>query len=286
MKPPDQIFRKPRHIRLGKKLLSIGKPLIMGIINVTPDSFYDGGMYQTGEMVRMKAGRLLEEGAAIIDIGACSTRPGSVEPDESTERNRLDEALSVMRTNYPEAIVSVDTYRSGIAEWAVREHGVQMINDVSGGNQDPHMFDIIGKLRVAYVLMHMQGIPRNMQDSPRYTDVVAEISGFFSSRIKELTDRGASDIILDPGFGFGKTLNHNYELLSRLDEFRMFERPLLVGLSRKSMIYSVIRGVPESSLNGTTALNTVALLKSADILRVHDVKQAQECIQLVDQFNF
>jgi dihydropteroate synthase len=231
----------------------------------------------------MKAGRMLEDGAAILDVGACSTRPGSVEPDEETEKERLDLALAAIRSEYPGSVISVDTYRSAIAEWAVKEHGVQMINDVTGGNRDPRMFSTIGRLRVAYVLMHMLGSPRTMQDNPRYSDVVSDISLFFAARIRELEKSGVADIIIDPGFGFGKTLDHNYELLSRLHGFRMFERPLLVGLSRKSMIYSVLNGAPESSLNGTTALNALALIKGVDILRVHDVKQAHECIQLIDR---
>jgi len=283
MIPSGQIFLKPRYIRIGDRLLSFEKPLIMGIINVTPDSFYDGGMYQTREMVRLKAGRMLEDGAAILDVGACSTRPGSIEPDEETEKERLDLALTAIRSEHPDSVISVDTYRSGIAEWAVKEHGVQMINDVSGGNQDSKMFDTIGKLRLAYVVMHMLGAPRTMQDNPQYSDVVNEISHFFAARIRALTESGVADIILDPGFGFGKTLEHNYDLLARLSEFRLFERPLLVGLSRKSMIYNILKGAPESSLNGTTVVNTLALLKGADILRVHDVKQAHECIQLIDK---
>jgi len=277
---------KPRSIRIGDRLLYFDKPLIMGIINVTPDSFYDGGMYQTRELVRMKAGRMLEDGAAILDVGACSTRPGSIEPDEETEKERLNLALTVIRPEHPDSLISVDTYRSGIAEWAVKEHGVQMINDVSGGNQDPKMFETIGRLRVAYVLMHMLGSPRIMQDNPQYADVVNDISLFFAARIRQLTELGVADIILDPGFGFGKTLDHNFDLLARLPEFRLFARPLMVGLSRKSMIYNVLNGAPESSLNGTTVINSLALIKGADILRVHDVKQAHECIQLIDKIKF
>lgn len=255
----------------------------MGIINVTPDSFYDGGMYQTRELIRMKAVRMLEDGASILDVGACSTRPGSIEPDEKTEKERLNLALMVIRSEHPDSLISVDTYRSNIAEWAVKQHGVQMINDVSGGNQDPEMFKTIGRLRVAYVLMHMLGSPRTMQNNPHYADVVNDISLFFAARIRQLTELGVADIILDPGFGFGKTLDDNYDLLTRLPEFRMFERPLMVGLSRKSMIYNVLKGAPESSLNGTTVINSLALIKGADILRVHDVRQAHECIQLIDK---
>jgi dihydropteroate synthase len=270
-------------MRIGNQLRSAGKPLIMGIINVTPDSFYDGGMYQTREMVMMKAARMIEDGADILDVGACSTRPGSVEPDEITEMERLGLALDAIRTELPEAVISVDTFRASIAGWAVQEYGVQVINDVSGGNRDDKMFETVGRTGVAYVLMHMLGSPATMQDNPVYPDVVQDISRFFAARIRELRSFGVSDIILDPGFGFGKTLDHNYELLSRLAEFDMFELPVLVGLSRKSMIYNVLGGVPQSSLNGTTALNALALLQGAAILRVHDVKQAHECIQLLER---
>lgn len=275
------LFAKPRMIRFGDRLVSLEKPLIMGILNVTPDSFYDGGKYQTRDKLRARADRMLEEGASILDIGACSTRPGSVEPDEETEKERLDLALSVVRSEWPDSVISVDTFRSGIAEWAVQEYGVQMINDVSGGSRDSGMIETIGKLRVTFVLMHMQGSPVTMQDNPQYTDVVEEISGFFASRIRELTASAVSDIILDPGFGFGKTPDHNYELLSRLSEFRCFERPVMVGLSRKSMICHVLNCTPEFSLNGTTVVNTLALLNGADILRVHDVREAHDCIQLI-----
>jgi dihydropteroate synthase len=283
MIPTGQILNIPGYLRAGNRLLSFEKPLIMGIINVTPDSFYDGGMYQSRDMIRMKAGRMLEEGASILDVGACSTRPGASEPDEETEKSRLNLALTAIRESFPDSVISVDTCRSGIAEWSVNEHGVHIINDVSGGNRDPAMFETIGRLRVAYVLMHMQGSPRTMQNHPQYTDVVSEISLFFAESIRKLSQSGVSDILLDPGFGFGKTVDHNYELLGRLNEFKIFGKPLLVGLSRKSMICKVLNCAPESALNGTTVVNTVALLKGAGILRVHDVKQANECIQLIEK---
>jgi dihydropteroate synthase len=277
------IFNKQRYLRAGDRLLSLDKPLIMGIINATPDSFYDGGMYQSPNLMRMKAARMLEDGADILDVGACSTRPGSIEPDEATEKSRLDSALKEIRREFPDAVISVDTYRSAIAEWAVKEYGVQIINDVSGGNQDQAMLATIGRLRVSYVLMHMLGLPRTMQDNPVYRDIVNDISLFFADRIKQLSELGTGDIIIDPGFGFGKTIDQNYNLLDRTAEFRMFDKPILIGLSRKSMIYNVLKSAPESALNGTTVLNAVALLKGADILRVHDVKQASECIQLIDK---
>jgi len=286
MTTADPIFSKPRTIRIHDRLLTLDKPLIMGIINATPDSFYDGGMYQSGELISLRGTRMLEDGADILDVGACSTRPGSSEPDEETEKKRLNMALKALRFSHPDVIISVDTYRSGIAEWAVKEYNVQMINDISGGNQDHKMVSTIGKLRVCYILMHMLGSPRTMQENPNYSDVVNEISLFFASRIRDLTQAGVADIIIDPGFGFGKSIEHNFNLLSRLPEFSIFERPILVGMSRKSMIYKVLKGAPETSLNGTTVVNTLALLKGADILRVHDVKQVNECIQLIDKIKF
>jgi dihydropteroate synthase len=282
MAQSGQIFRKSQNIRIGDRLLSIEKPLIMGILNVTPDSFYDGGMYQTKDLIKIRVKNMLEDGADILDVGACSTRPGSIEPDSETEKQRLDLALNTIRSEYPDSVISVDTYRACIAEWAVREYGVQMINDISGGAQDEAMIPMIGKLRVAYVLMHIQESPRIMQVNPHYSDVFHDVSRYFAERMRVLTESGVADIILDPGFGFGKSLEHNYDLLGRLSDFRMFDRPLLVGISRKSMIYKILKGAPESSLNGTTVINTIALLKGADILRVHDVKQAHECLRLIE----
>jgi len=274
---------RPYLIRVGNQLLSLERPVVMGIINVTPDSFYDGGRYDTAEMARLKAGQMLADGASMIDVGACSTRPGSPPVDQETEKERLKPVLHNIRKSYPEAVISVDTFRSSIASWVVKEFDVQIINDVSGGRLDPDMFRTIGRLKVPYVLMHMQGTPNSMQNNPVYQDIVGDILVFFYERLSELRSYGVSDIILDPGFGFGKTIDHNYELLSRLDEFAMFDMPLLVGMSRKSMIYKVLNNSPESALNGTSVLNTVALLHGASILRVHDVKQAVEAINLVQK---
>lgn len=282
----SHISTKYHSIRIGDHLVELQKPLVMGILNVTPDSFYDGGMYQTRDMIRMRAQRMVDEGADLLDIGACSTRPGSQEPEEEQEQARLEMALTAIRENLPDTILSVDTFRSGIARWAVHDFGVQIINDISGGSRDPEMFTTVGQLGVPYVLMHMQGTPETMQLDPRYGDVIGDISHFFADRILSLTRAGVADIILDPGFGFGKTLSHNYELLSKLEEFALFNRPLLVGISRKSMIYKALNGAPESSLNGTTALHALALLKGAGILRVHDVKQAVECVNLLSRINY
>jgi len=283
MKTDAQKMFTQSPLRLGNKLIMTDQPLIMGILNVTPDSFYDGGRYLGDEMARVQANRLLEEGADILDVGACSSRPGAVEPDASEERKRLDRALSIIRSDFPEAVLSVDTYRSSIAEWAIRNYNVQVINDISGGNLDPDMFLTAGRNRTVYILMHMLGNPRIMQENPVYSDVIGDISLFFSDRINRLTDAGVTDIWIDPGFGFGKTLDHNYDLLAGLDRFRIFNRPIVVGVSRKSMIYKILNGVPETSLNGSSVLHTAALLKGADVLRTHDVKQAKECIQLVNR---
>jgi len=283
MKTDAQKMFTQSPLRLGNKLIMTDQPLIMGILNVTPDSFYDGGRYLSDEMARVQANRLMEEGADILDVGACSSRPGAVEPDASEERERLDMALSVIRSDFPEAVLSVDTYRSSIAEWAIKNYNVQVINDISGGNLDPDMFLTAGRNRTVYILMHMLGNPRIMQENPVYSDVIGDISHFFSDRINRLTDAGVMDIWIDPGFGFGKTLDHNYDLLAGLNRFRIFDRPIVVGVSRKSMIYKVLNGVPETSLNGTSVLHTAALLKGADVLRTHDVKQAKECIQLVNR---
>jgi len=283
MKTDAQKMFTQSPLRLGNKLIMTDQPLIMGILNVTPDSFYDGGRYLGDEMARVQANRLLEEGADILDVGACSSRPGAVEPDASEERKRLDRALSIIRSDFPEAVLSVDTYRSSIAEWAIRNYNVQVINDISGGNLDIDMFLTAGRNRTVYILMHMLGNPRIMQENPVYSDVIGDISLFFSDRINRLTDAGVTDIWIDPGFGFGKTLDHNYDLLAGLDRFRIFNRPIVVGVSRKSMIYKILNGVPETSLNGSSVLHTAALLKGADVLRTHDVKQAKECIQLVNR---
>jgi len=263
--------------------MSMDRPMVMGILNVTPDSFYDGGRYETGEMVRLRASRMISEGADILDIGACSTRPGAQEPDMETERSRLDLALSILRADYPDIILSVDTYRSEIADWAIEAYNIQIINDVSGGEMDPRMYSVVGRHRVTYILMHMLGIPRTMQVNPVYREVTGDVIRTLATRVNALEQAGVSDIWIDPGFGFGKSLDDNFSLLDHLHDFQIFERPLVVGLSRKSMIYRALDTAPEAALNGTTVLHTVALLKNADILRVHDVKQAIECIHLIEK---
>jgi dihydropteroate synthase len=262
------------------KQLDLSHPVVMGILNVSPDSFYDGGKYPDLATQVEQAGRMLDAGAAIIDIGGISTRPGAPEVDEEDELLRVMPALNIILKIYPDCLVSVDTYRPSIAKTAA-EHGAFMINDIYGGMYDPKMLPLIAKLNIPYVVMHMKGSPQNMQADPQYGDVVAEISYFFDAQLRKLEEMGFRKLILDPGFGFGKTIGHNFEVLSRFPEFTYHGYPLMAGLSRKSMISRVLGTDPADTLNGTTVLNTVALLKGASILRVHDVKEAMEAIKLV-----
>ncbi len=256
----------------------------MGILNVTPDSFYDGGRYDTEKEWLKQAEKMLGEGADIIDIGVVSTRPGTKEYSAKEEMEKLLPVLKSVKKKFPGIIISVDTYRSGVAE-ASADNGADMINDISGGTLDEKMFEIIAKLNLPYILMHIQGSPENMQKNPVYDDVVREIITFFSSQLNKLKKFGINDVIIDPGFGFGKTLDHNYTILGKLEMFRIFELPLLVGVSRKSMINKLLNISPDEALNGTTALNTIALLKGASILRVHDVKEAVQCVRIVEKLN-
>ncbi|WP_234445716.1 dihydropteroate synthase [Carboxylicivirga marina] len=274
---------KEHIINLKGELKSLSSPLVMGILNITPDSFFDGGKYQLQHDIEKRCEQILAEGGEIIDIGAYSSRPGAIHIDEKEEVKRLTEALSWIRKSFPEAILSVDTFRSSVSQLVVGDFGVDMINDISGGTMDDAMFKTIGELGVPYIMMHMQGTPQNMQLNPNYKDLIGDISLFFAQQVKKLASFGAKDIILDPGFGFGKTLEHNYQLLNELRQFELLGLPLLVGVSRKSMIYKLLDVLPQDALNGTTALNTVALLNGANILRVHDVKEAVECINLVRQ---
>ncbi|MBR5804211.1 MAG: dihydropteroate synthase [Bacteroidaceae bacterium] len=274
---------RPYTINVNGRLMQLDKPKVMGILNLSEDSFYASVSAPTREKVFSRVEKILSEGADIIDVGACSTRPGSSGVTLEEEMQALRMALPIIRELSPEAVVSVDTYRADVAAMCVEEYGVSMINDISAGEMDNRMFDTIARLRVPYIIMHMQGTPDTMQVNPQYTDVVDEVVTYLARRANELHDRGVADVIIDPGFGFGKTLEHNYQLMSRLEELHLLEMPLLVGISRKSMIYRLLDTTPEHSLNGTTALNTVALMKGAHILRVHDVKACRECIQMVEK---
>lgn len=271
----------PKYININGQLLDLSVPRVMGILNVTPDSFFSGSRNQTREEIAARAARILEEGADIIDIGAYSSRPNAEHITAEQEMERLRMALEIINKNHPDAVLSVDTFRAGVARECVKEYGVAIINDIAAGEMDADMFDTVAELNVPYIMMHMQGTPQNMQQQPHYENVVKEVFLYFARKVQQLQERGVKDIILDPGFGFGKTVEHNYALMAYLEDFRIFELPVLVGVSRKSMITRLLGVSPDEALNGTTALNTVSLLKGADIIRVHDVKQAVETVKIV-----
>lgn len=270
----------PYTLDLRGKGFKLSQPKVMGILNVTPDSFYTESRKQTDYEIETRIRQMMEEGADILDIGAYSSRPFADDVSPEKEMQRLRQGLSILRKLYPEAIVSVDTFRADVARMCVEEYGVQIVNDISGGRLDPEMFKTVAQLGVPYILTHMKGTPQTMQKAPYYEDVMKEVCSFFQSNIRELQDAGVKDIILDPGFGFGKTVEHNYQILHNLDELHMFHLPLLAGFSRKSMIWKVLNITPEEALNGTTVLNTISLLKGTHILRVHDVKECVEVIKL------
>lgn len=267
--------------KIGDQELDLSHPVVMGILNVTPDSFYDGGSYLGEYGIIKRIHEIVEEGASIIDVGAYSTRPGAAFVDAKEEVARLMPAVELIRKYYPRMVISVDTFRASVAEEVNTCLGTVIVNDISGGTMDEAMFDYIIKAKVPYILMHIQGTPRTMQTDPKYGNVVEEVRQFWQERVKILNQGGVEKIILDPGFGFGKTLSHNYQLLNSLDTFQDLDYPLLVGISRKSMIYKALGGTPAEALNGTTVLNTISLLKGASILRVHDVREAAEAVKLV-----
>ena len=271
-----------KYINVNGSLLDLSVPCVMGILNITPDSFYAGSRMQTEAEITARAQQILDEGAGIIDIGAYSSRPNAenVSPHEEMERLRM--GLEILRKTRPGAVISVDTFRADVARMCVEEYGVAIINDIAAGEMDTDMFRTVAELNVPYIMMHMQGTPQNMQKHPHYDNVLKEVFLYFAQKVQQLRDLGMKDIILDPGFGFGKTVEHNYELLAHLEEFRVFELPLLVGVSRKSMIYRLLGGTPQDALNGTTVLDTICLLKGADILRVHDVREAVETVKIVE----
>ena len=275
---------KRKYINCGDRLVDISAPVTMGILNITPDSFYDGGKYLNEESVLHHVNKMLEDGAAIIDIGAQSTRPRAGLIDAEEEWERLNPLLKILRDKFPAAIFSVDTFYSIVAEKAI-DNGADIINDISAGTIDEKMYDIIIRYKIPYIIMHMQGTPQTMQENPLYKKIVNDIMDFLIGKIKTLTDKGVYDIIIDPGFGFGKTLEHNYELLYSLELFNMLERPIMAGFSRKSMISKVLNAKTNDALNGTTVLNTIALMKGVNILRVHDVKEAVESIKIFNKYS-
>ena len=263
-------------------MLDLSTPCVMGILNLTPDSFYTHSCMETDEAIAARTHQIVDEGAAIVDVGAYSSRPGAADVSAGEEMARLRRGLEIIRREVPEAVVSVDTFRADVARMCVEEYGVAIVNDISAGELDKDMFATVAELRVPYVMMHMLGRPQDMQQASHYDNVVREVFLYFARKVQQLRDMGAYDLVLDPGFGFGKTLEHNYELMARLEEFSVFELPLLVGISRKSMIYKLLGISPEEALNGTTVLHTIALQKGADILRVHDVRQAVEAVRIVE----
>ena len=271
-------------INANGQLIDLGTPQVMGILNVTPDSFYSGSRKQTETEIAERVEQILAEGGQMIDIGAYSSRPNADDVSTKEEMERLRRGLRILREKAPDAIVSVDTFRADVAKMCVEEYGVQIVNDISGGELDKEMFPTVARLGVPYVLMHMKGTPQTMQEAPHYDDLMKEVLLYFAEKIQQLRDLGQKDIILDPGFGFAKTLEHNYELLSHLEALQIFELPILVGVSRKSMIYKLLGTTAQDALNGTTVLNTICLMKGcANILRVHDVKECVEAVNIYQQ---
>lgn len=261
------------------RILHLDKPIVMGVLNVTPDSFYDGGRYVSEKEVLKQAELMLMEGATFIDVGGMSSKPGAEVIPEEEELSRVIGVIELIHRKFPEALLSIDTVRAKVAREAIAA-GASMVNDISAGGIDDQLFHTVRDLKVPYVLMHMQNLPKSMQIKPNYSDVVAEILDFLILKVNELKELGVVDVLIDPGFGFGKTVANNYELLNKLHVFKILEVPILVGLSRKSMIYKVLETTPDKALNGTTALHMVALQQGAKVLRVHDVKPAIETIEL------
>ncbi len=280
----DTLFSVKRTLNCGSAVIDFNQPRVMGILNLTPDSFYDGGRYMNEKDILLRTGKMLEEGADIIDVGAYSSRPGAEHISSEEEKNRLTGALKALRKEHPGILISVDTFRAEVASFVVNEFNVNIINDISSGMMDPEMISVIALLRVPYIMTHMKGTPQNMQVNPVYQDVSKEVLSFLSERIRKAVDEGVNDIIVDPGFGFGKSLDDNYKMLRELELFGVLGYPVVVGLSRKSMVYKFLKLTPEEALNGTTALNTLALQNGASILRVHDVKEAIQTIRLWSQY--
>jgi dihydropteroate synthase len=275
-----KFLKRKSSIQLGDTQIDLSIPIVMGIVNITPDSFYDGGKMEDETTMLKAIEQMIKHGVTVIDIGAVSTKPGAESISTKIELGRLLPAVEAIRKQFPEIPISIDTFRSWVAVRVIDEIGPIIINDISGGSLDSKMFETVGKLQMPYILSHIQGTPQTMQDNPEYVDLIKEISSYFAEKVKKLTKFGVKDVIVDPGFGFGKNLDHNYELLNRLDSFKVFQLPVMAGLSRKSMIWKALDVTPETALNGTTVANTLALMGGADILRVHDVKEAVEAIKI------
>ena len=271
-------------INCAGKLVDLSTPKIMGILNVTPDSFYDGGVHNSDKKILNHVEKMLNDGAVFIDIGGYSSRPNAINIDENEELNRVVPALELVNNKFPETIISIDTFRSKVAETCLNS-GASIINDISAGEMDKKMMKIVGKYKVPYIMMHMKGSPQNMIRETNYNDMLKEIIKYFSKKINQAVSYKINDMIIDPGFGFAKDLKQNYNLLSNMNLLKILDKPIMVGISRKSMIYQSLKTSAKESLNGTTVLNTVSLIKGASILRVHDVKEASECIKLISALN-
>jgi dihydropteroate synthase len=283
MRPQGTNFSSKFLLKANGKSLSLSRPAVMGIINLTPDSFYDGGTLSSQEEILQRAEKYINEGAAILDLGAVSTRPNAAEVSEDEEMRRLLPTLKLLRNTFPEIFISVDTYRSQVA-LAVAEEGADIINDISGGTFDAEIFKVVAKTKLPYVMMHIQGTPQTMQQNPHYKNVTKEVFDFLKSQVKKAKSAGIKQIITDVGFGFGKTVEHNFTLLKELKKFEKLDCPILVGLSRKSMVNKTLNVKSADALIGTTVLHTISLLNGANILRVHDVKEAVEVIKLIEAF--
>ncbi|WP_435654762.1 dihydropteroate synthase [Cellulophaga baltica] len=266
-------------------LIDITDPKIMGVLNCTPDSFYDGGKYKNETEIINQVQKMLVDGATFIDIGAYSSRPGALQVNEEEELKRIIPVVTLVLKEFPECKISIDTFRSKVAEACIQE-GAALINDISAGNLDLNMMSVVAKHQVPYIMMHMKGTPQDMQQNTNYTNLLTDILSYFSEKIATAHDKKINDLIIDPGFGFSKTIAQNYELMQKLELLKNTKKPLLVGISRKSMIYKILKTDAKNALNGTTSLNTIALLKGANILRVHDVKEASECIAIVQQLKY
>ena len=266
------------------QLIDLASPKVMGILNVTPNSFFDGGKYKTESVILSQVGKMLSDGATFIDIGAYSSKPSAEFVSEKEELNRIVPVVNLILEKFPDCLISIDTFRSEVAKVCL-ENGAAIINDISAGNLDDKMLETIAKYNVPYIMMHMRGTPQTMQTMTNYDNIVKEMLFYFSQRIAEARSLGINDLIIDPGFGFAKTLEQNYEVLQKLELFEMLELPLLAGFSRKSMIYKTLNSNAQEALNGTSVLNTIALTKGAKILRVHDVKEAMECVTLFNKLN-
>lgn len=280
----DKQFSRIKHLKLGDKILDLSTPRVMGILNITPDSFYSQSRIQSDSQALKVAEKMINDGADILDLGGYSSRPGALNVEEKKEIERITPIIQALKKEFPSMPISVDTFRSEVAKAAVNE-GVEIINDISGGLLDPEMFSVVSSLKAAYILMHMRGNPQNMQKYTNYSSIFSEVAGEISVQLSKARTSGIHDIILDPGFGFSKNVEHNLELIKFVREFAIFGRPVLVGISRKSMIHKTLSVSIEESLNGTTVLNTVTLLKGAQLLRVHDVREAKQIITLLDNFS-